>query len=832
MKAMTKFCKILPFSLILTLSLLISGSIGYTANDFKLPNTEQPIQFLTVWGTISGGNAHSEGGEPTSGGNGGSVTVRTNQDIDVGDGSDGALHQAAVLSSGTYNFTEVIPDPLSPGVPITIEGEVIIKCQGPFFAEVRGTFRDGAPAPSLCVQAGSSVSHGISFELCPDDYDQSAGKGLDGGSVTFLTTQTSPLIQVLALAAQGGLGGGYGGVGGNGGTIIWESPGSTLYQVGCVVSARNWARRGTPIPTTGGNGGKIEITCERVSDNGFLFLEANGGNGGRGGASNSGADGGRGGDGGEIIFHGEVPPSAGCEVYACGGDGGYGTGGTDTFHGGDGGNGGAGGAGGTCSGIFGFTDGGDGGDGWMGSYGGQGDCNPPGYSPGGNGGNGGDGGDGGPAGNLESSPGDGGDGGNGGCGGHGCPPGLDGAGGVGGQAGGPGGTPGNHGQSCGGYAVYKDKWKEDAGRTKNGALEFRDWLHGVQIASNVVSWITILTAIATVPQITPVMILDWILEHRLTYLWIYIWEHITEDTIDRCDEIIDDPPDMNYKEVFASQPFMTYPLVGSAINRALIDTFNNLSKQAVTLQAVLTTVERYDGALLANENKYILLQADALEEYSDIMVSSANESGKALDNLSHQINAIESNETISSELLSLQERLSAQGFTQDEIQHFKVLGASDIEIENFKNMLIDLDLSDFGLAIEDMKSACNDTISGYIYLSTWASNVIHRLELPHSSPVADSGGPHFGLVGSTIQFDGSDSYDMDGQIVSYLWQFGDGSMGTGKTTTYSYESEATYTAILIVNDNDELIDIDMNEVKIVGTRPGPMPWIPLLLLGD
>src|SRR5207237_2551289 len=46
-------------------------------------------------------------------------------------------------------------------------------------------------------------------------------------------------------------------------------------------------------------------------------------------------------------------------------------------------------------------------------------------------------------------------------------------------------------------------------------------------------------------------------------------------------------------------------------------------------------------------------------------------------------------------------------------------------------------------------------------------------------PVANAGGPYSGMTGTPIQFNGSSSYDPDGSIVSYSWNFGDGGTASG-----------------------------------------------------
>lgn len=60
-------------------------------------------------------------------------------------------------------------------------------------------------------------------------------------------------------------------------------------------------------------------------------------------------------------------------------------------------------------------------------------------------------------------------------------------------------------------------------------------------------------------------------------------------------------------------------------------------------------------------------------------------------------------------------------------------------------------------------------------------------------------------VGETVTFDAGGSSDEDGQIVSYEWAFGDGTMGSGETATHSYDDAGSYTATLTVTDDNGAI---------------------------
>ncbi|MFZ7138537.1 MAG: PKD domain-containing protein [archaeon] len=61
-------------------------------------------------------------------------------------------------------------------------------------------------------------------------------------------------------------------------------------------------------------------------------------------------------------------------------------------------------------------------------------------------------------------------------------------------------------------------------------------------------------------------------------------------------------------------------------------------------------------------------------------------------------------------------------------------------------------------------------------------------------------------VNDTITFDASGSNDSDGEIVSYSWDFGDGTTSTAESPTHSYDKEGSYTVTLTVTDDGGLTD--------------------------
>jgi len=71
--------------------------------------------------------------------------------------------------------------------------------------------------------------------------------------------------------------------------------------------------------------------------------------------------------------------------------------------------------------------------------------------------------------------------------------------------------------------------------------------------------------------------------------------------------------------------------------------------------------------------------------------------------------------------------------------------------------------------------------------------------LDTTKPVANAGQDKKLNVGETVVFDAGASTD-NVSIVSYEWEFGDGTRGTGRTTTHTYAKAGTYTVTLTVKD--------------------------------
>ncbi len=93
-------------------------------------------------------------------------------------------------------------------------------------------------------------------------------------------------------------------------------------------------------------------------------------------------------------------------------------------------------------------------------------------------------------------------------------------------------------------------------------------------------------------------------------------------------------------------------------------------------------------------------------------------------------------------------------------------------------------------------------------------------QLPVADFVADPEGSF--LVPVTISFDASASYDPDGSIAAYQWNFGDGATGAGQLTSHEYVSYGTYNVILTVYDDTGAPASHIQEIVLRRLIIGPI----------
>jgi glucose/arabinose dehydrogenase/chitodextrinase len=111
----------------------------------------------------------------------------------------------------------------------------------------------------------------------------------------------------------------------------------------------------------------------------------------------------------------------------------------------------------------------------------------------------------------------------------------------------------------------------------------------------------------------------------------------------------------------------------------------------------------------------------------------------------------------------------------------------------------------------------------------WFSSMreVYRLVDISQPPVARfTASPSTPLVGADVTFDGSASFDPDGSILNYTWDFGDGSSGSGVVVTHAYGTHGVFVVTLAVTDSDGMMAIDTQSVRVLGMPTASFTYAP------
>jgi PKD repeat protein len=122
------------------------------------------------------------------------------------------------------------------------------------------------------------------------------------------------------------------------------------------------------------------------------------------------------------------------------------------------------------------------------------------------------------------------------------------------------------------------------------------------------------------------------------------------------------------------------------------------------------------------------------------------------------------------------------------------------------------------------------TLQYYSFERLWITGFINVI--PLVPPVASfTFSPTEPLARETVTFNASQSYDPDGIIVSYMWNFGDGTVITepDPLATHVYTKDGTYNVTLTVKDDDGLLKyirktitvLPVHDVAVISVTPSP-----------
>ena len=99
----------------------------------------------------------------------------------------------------------------------------------------------------------------------------------------------------------------------------------------------------------------------------------------------------------------------------------------------------------------------------------------------------------------------------------------------------------------------------------------------------------------------------------------------------------------------------------------------------------------------------------------------------------------------------------------------------------------------------------------------------------NDAPVASANGPYAGNEGANIAFSSAGSSDPNGQTLTYLWTFGDGTTSSFANPSKAYADDGSYTVTLVVKDASGATDTSVTTATVANVAPTATFSVPFSL---
>jgi hypothetical protein len=134
--------------------------------------------------------------------------------------------------------------------------------------------------------------------------------------------------------------------------------------------------------------------------------------------------------------------------------------------------------------------------------------------------------------------------------------------------------------------------------------------------------------------------------------------------------------------------------------------------------------------------------------------------------------------------------------------------AEAVQIPAFTNMTVhyEVRVTDAPLPLPDpiltVEGSANVRawVRGITYHFTHTIPLTHSPDMDNQPPVANIDSPRFVRRDRPAAFDGSNSYDPDGTVVGWTWEFGDGHQMSGQQVEHSFVNPGVFVVSLTVVD--------------------------------
>lgn len=291
-----------------------------------------------------------------------------------------------------------------------------------------------------------------------------------------------------------------------------------------------------------------------------------------------------------------------------------------------------------------------------------------------------------------------------------------------------------------------------------------------------------------------------------------------------------DPPDPDYKQ-FTELGAIGYTFLPAVtpFERAARNLGNDIAEQSAISQALLSSVEKFQGAQQAGDDEYTMLQLMQMNKFINLLIGPG---GAALRTYS----ALESFDLALSQdpLGTLQEAKDLHAFIPEMRQAigglFDPLGSRFLQSVDSNG---ERQISPFGLQAfitvylgQDPFLPTLDNLPGIPQVRAF-----HGLPpIVFQTPTADAGGSYEAPPGRTITFDAGTSKDPNGDTLTFAWDLdGDGNFndGAGTQAQFSYAQPGTRLVAVKATDTAGNSNVAYSLVRIGDVNSQDIIAIPL-----
>ena len=267
-----------------------------------------------------------------------------------------------------------------------------------------------------------------------------------------------------------------------------------------------------------------------------------------------------------------------------------------------------------------------------------------------------------------------------------------------------------------------------------------------------------------------------------------------------------DPPDPNFTTV--AQP--SYATIPDPLSPAGFELAVSADRQRALGEAMRHAYERYSGAVAAGQPKFVHLQARAMWEFGSQLVREMRTSAKGLRAYGQLLVAdpnlpqpVVTDQAELDTILAVDHRVQAIGLLPQELAQLISLGFTTDEISQIRaEFSRDVSQAPTGVNIDSpLNTLVADLDQSAVAFDAIAREALSVSAQTNSAPVPSfTAVPDHGAAPLDVTF--TDSSDpVDGDPLSFSWDFGDGTTGSGRTVIHRFSAAGAFTVTETVADS-------------------------------